>query len=298
VLRRSAILSNVLTIDVEEYFHPTEIQAFVDSSEWGSLPSRVERQVQAILDLLEENEAHATFFTLGWLADRQPALMREIINRGHEIGCHSYMHRLVYDLTPKQFREDTRRAVAAIADSCGVAPTVYRAPSYSITRESFWALELLIESGFTHDSSIYPITHDRYGIQGFERHAQMLHTPSGSILEVPIATVKLANGWVSPIGGGGYLRLLPYRYTAAGIRTINEVEKQPACIYFHPWEIDPQQPRLAKGQIARMRTYTGLQGMRRKVERLLSDFHFSTLTAVHPGQVERPVAAVCRAASF
>ncbi len=282
MIPRDARLSNVLTIDVEEYFHPTEVQAFVDQSGWGTLPSRVERQVHIILDLLEEKRVLATFFLLGWVTERHASLIRAIVGRGHEIGCHSYAHRLVYDLTPAQFRGDTMRAVAAIADICGVTPRVYRAPSYSITRASFWALETLIECGFTHDSSIYPIAHDRYGIEGFERHAHVLATPSGPIHEVPIATVRLASGRIAPIGGGAYLRLLPYRYTAAGIRRVNRVEQQPACIYFHPWEIDPEQPRLAAGRIARMRTYTGLKGMRGKLERLLSEFHFSSLTAVHP----------------
>jgi len=282
VAARNDRILNVLSIDVEEYFHPTEVQAFVQQREWGALLSLVEPEVRLVLDLLEEKGAKATFFILGWVAERRSSLIRAIVERGHEIGCHSYAHGLVYDLTPAQFRHDTMQAVAAIADSCGVTPRVYRAPSYSITRESFWALETLIECGFTHDSSIYPIAHDRYGIAGFERHAHILETPSGPITEVPIATVKLANGRVAPIGGGGYLRLLPYRYTAAGIRRVNMVEQQPACIYFHPWELDPHQPRLATGPIARMRTYTGLNGMRRKLERLLSEFDFSSLTAVHP----------------
>ncbi len=277
-----APLLNVLTIDVEEYFHPTEVQAFLDQSQWETMPSRVERQVNMLLDLLEARRVRATFFMLGWVAEHQPALLRAIAGRGHEIGCHSYAHRLVYDLTPAQFREDTMRAVSTIAGICGVAPRAYRAPSYSITRASFWALETLIECGFTHDSSIYPIAHDRYGIEGFERCAHVLETPSGPIREVPIATVRLAHGQVAPIGGGGYLRLLPYRYTAAGIRRVNRVEQQPACVYFHPWEIDPQLPRLATGLIARLRTYTGLNGMRGKLERLLSEFHFAPLTVVHP----------------
>jgi polysaccharide deacetylase family protein (PEP-CTERM system associated) len=277
--------SNVLSIDVEEYFHPTEIQASIPESHWGELPSRVVPQTELILDLLEAKAVKATFFVLGWVAERHPALIRDIAGRGHEIGCHSYSHRLVYDLTPASFREDTLRAVAAIGEACGVRPRIYRAPSYSITRQSFWALETLVECGFTHDSSIYPIAHDRYGIAGFERHSHVLPTHSGPIREVPIATVRLANGRIAPIGGGGYLRLLPYRYTAAGIRRVNRQEKQPTCIYFHPWEIDPAQPRLAAGAVARLRTYTGLKGMRGKLERLLSEFHFSTLTAVHPAAI-------------
>jgi polysaccharide deacetylase family protein (PEP-CTERM system associated) len=284
-------ISNILSVDVEEYFHPTEVQGSVEQGEWGTLLSRVGPEVGFILDLFEARRVKATFFILGWVAEQYPKLVRTIADRGHEIGCHSYAHRLVYDLTPTQFRHDTIRAVAAIADACGVTPRVYRAPSYSITRESFWALETLIECGFTHDSSIYPIAHDRYGIKGFQRYAHVLETPSGPITEVPIATVELSNGRVAPIGGGGYLRLLPYRYTAAGIRKLNRVEQQPACIYFHPWEIDPYQPRIAEGLVARMRTYTGLRGMRRKLERLLTDFRFSALTAVHPHSIRASASA-------
>lgn len=278
---------NILTIDVEEYFHPSEVQTAVAPGAWGSLPSRVEPEVNEVLDLLDEKRARATFFVLGWVAERHPALPLAIAARGHEIGCHSYAHRLVYDLTPDEFRADTARAVHAIQDACGIAPRVYRAPSYSITRQSLWAIEILVECGFTHDSSVYPIAHDRYGIPGFERRAHRLQTPSGPIVEVPIATVKLANGRCTPVGGGGYLRLLPYRYTAAGLRRINQREQMPACVYFHPWELDPQQPRLANGCIARIRTYSGLKSMRRKLTRLLSEFQFSTLTAVIE-QAENP----------
>jgi polysaccharide deacetylase family protein (PEP-CTERM system associated) len=273
-----APVRNSLTIDVEEYFHPTEVQTTVGPDDWDILPSRIEPQTEVVLTLLEEAGVQATFFILGWVAERRPALLRKIVAAGHEIGCHSYAHQLVYRLTPKQFADDTRRAVTAIEDACDVTPRVYRAPSYSITRESMWALETLIECGFTHDSSIYPIAHDRYGIKGFTRHPHVVETPSGPIHEVPIGTVRLPNGRVAPIGGGGYLRLLPYRYTAAGLRRLNRMEGEPACIYFHPWELDTAQPRIASGRIAQLRTYTGVRGMRRKLEQLLADFRFSTLS--------------------
>jgi polysaccharide deacetylase family protein (PEP-CTERM system associated) len=188
-------------------------------------------------------------------------------------------------MTPAEFRRDTERAVAAIEDTCGVTPKAYRAPSYSITKDSLWSLDILAACGFTHDSSIYPITHDRYGIPGFERHAKTLFTPSGPIFEVPVATVRFGRNRVAPAGGGAYLRLLPYCYTAAGIRRINRIEQQPACIYFHPWEIDSDQPRLACGRISRLRTYAGIGGMMRKLDSLLSDFRFSSLQQVYPGRV-------------
>jgi polysaccharide deacetylase family protein (PEP-CTERM system associated) len=271
---------NVMSVDVEDYFHPTEVQAHLGPSSWDSLPSRVESATMRTLDLLEEHKTSSTFFVLGWVAERYPHLIRSIAAAGHEIGCHSYAHQLVYDLTPAEFRKDTLRAVEVIEAACGVRPRAYRAPSYSITKRSLWALEILADCGFTHDSSIYPIAHDRYGIPGFERHTQILHTPAGPICEMPVATASLGSGRIAPVGGGAYLRLLPYRYTAAGIRRVNEREGMPACIYLHPWELDPEQPRLARSSISRFRTYAGLRSMAGKLSRLLSEFSFSTLTAV------------------
>jgi polysaccharide deacetylase family protein (PEP-CTERM system associated) len=276
---------NALTVDVEEYFHPTEVRSSADLSQWTLLPSRLERQTKVVLELLERHGIQATFFILGWVADNRPGVVRQIANAGHEIGCHSYAHELIYDLTPQTFRRETQRAVRAIEAACGVTPRVYRAPSYSITERSLWALEILVECGFTHDSSIYPISHDRYGIPGFGRHAQTLQTASGPILEIPIATVQLSAGRVAPVGGGGYLRLLPYCYTAAGLRRINNTEKQPACIYFHPWELDTEQPKLARGVVARLRTYSGLKSVPGKLERLVGDFRFSTVGEVYPSAV-------------
>lgn len=269
---------NALTVDLEDYFHPTEVQPY--APDWSSLPSRVEWSTRRVLDVLAESGVHATFFVLGWVAERYPALIRKVAADGHEIACHSYAHRLVYSLSPEEFRADTTRARQVIEDACGVSPTAYRAPSYSITTKSLWALEILAEQGFAVDSSIYPIVHDRYGVAGFERRPVMMPTASGSILEIPISTVRLSGGRIAPVGGGGYLRLLPYAYTAAGIRRLNAEEGRPACIYFHPWEIDPGQPRLASGMVARARTYIGLGGMERKIRRLLRDFSFTTLSAV------------------
>ena len=278
---------NILSIDVEEYFHPAEVRA--PFRQWSSLPSRVEFEVENVLDLLDRHGATATFFVLGWVAERHPRILRQIVKAGHEIGCHSHLHRLIYNLSPQEFREDTEQACRAIEDACGVIPRAYRAPSFSITSRSMWALEILVENGFTHDSSIYPIVHDRYGIPGFGRHAQTLDTPSGPIQEIPVATVVLSKRQTTPVGGGAYLRLLPYRYTAAGIRRMNEEEAKPACIYFHPWELDPDQPRLASGVLSRARTYRGLDGMAQKLERLMTEFEFSTLGAVHGGMEQQHV---------
>lgn len=279
---QSGRITNILSVDVEEYFHPTEVEASVDRSQWDTLPSRVEDETKVVLDLFDECGVKATFFVLGWIAKRHPRLAREIADRGHEIGCHSYLHRLVFGLTPAEFRADTERAAAEIADAVGFRPVAYRAPSYSITNECLWALETLVECGFRYDSSIYPIAHDRYGIRGFERGGHLIRTPSGPIYEVPIATVRLGNGDIVPIGGGAYLRLLPYSYTLAGIRRLNGQEEMPACVYFHPWELDAQQPRIASGLVARMRTYTGLATMHRKIARLTRDFRFAPLGTVYP----------------
>jgi polysaccharide deacetylase family protein (PEP-CTERM system associated) len=273
---------NILTVDIEDYFHPTEVAAYVDATQWETRPSRVERATRRTLELLAGRQARATMFVLGWVAERFPRLVREMDAAGHEIGCHSYAHRLVYEMTPEEFRRDTERAVEAIGAACGKRPRAYRAPSYSIVRESLWALEILVECGFTHDSSIYPIHHDRYGIPGFGRHAQRLETGAGAILEAPVATVQLRGGRVAPVGGGAYLRLLPYRYTAAGVRRINREERQPACLYFHPWELDAGQPRLVGNLLSRWRAYGGLKGMEGKLDRLVREFSLWPLGVVHP----------------
>lgn len=276
---------NIFSVDVEDYFHPTEVQAWAPVEKWDSLPSRVEANTRVVLAALARHKATATFFVLGWVAERFPALIREIAAAGHEIGCHSHNHQLVWELGPERFRQDTLRACDAIEAVCGRRPRCYRAPSYSITRESMWALEVLVECGFTHDSSIYPVRHDRYGIEGFPRHAGPVETARGPILEVPAASVALTSGWTIPAGGGAYLRLLPYRYTAAGIRRLNRVEGKPAMIYTHPWEFDAASPRLARGRIARWRTYAGLGGVRRKIDRLLGEFEFTSLEQAYPVQM-------------
>jgi len=286
---------NALTIDVEEYFHPEEVRSSTAMDRWSSMPSRVEGQMDRVLELLDQYSVRATFFVLGWVADHHPRVVRKILAAGHEIGCHSYAHQLVYTQTRAQFRHDITRAVIAIEDAGGVTPRSYRAPSYSVIQESLWALEVLAEKGFHYDSSIFPVIHDRYGIPGFTRHPKVVETPSGPITEIPGATVEVIAGSFLPVGGGGYLRLLPYRYTAAGIRRINQRENRPACIYFHPWELDVHQPRIAAGVIASARTYWGLEGMEKKLRRLLTDFRFSTLGSVYPAAcVTRPACAVSK----
>lgn len=273
---------NAFTVDVEDYFHPSEVGAGLGPDRWSLLPSRVEYGTSFLLDLLARHRVRGTFFVLGWVASQKPALVRRIAEAGHEIACHSHEHRLIYELSPAEFRADTLSSIRAIQDACGIVPKTYRAPSFSITRKSLWALDILADCGFTHDSSICPIVHDRYGIPGSPRHAHVIETPSGPLVEVPVATVQLSPRRIAPVGGGGYLRLFPYVYTAAGLRRVNVQEKRPACVYVHPWEVDTDQPRLAKNRIARLRTYTGLRSVQQKLTRLLREFQFSTLREVHP----------------
>lgn len=273
---------NAFTVDIEDYFHPTEVGSGLAPDSWSLLPSRVEIGTSFLLDLLARHHVRGTFFLLGWVASQKPALVRRIAEAGHEIACHSNEHRLIYQLSPAEFKADTLAAIRAIRDACGITPRTYRAPSFSITDKSLWALDILADCGFTHDSSICPIVHDRYGIPGAPRHAHLIQTPSGPLIEVPVATVQLSANRIAPVGGGAYLRLFPYAYTAAGLRRMNMQEGKPACVYVHPWELDTDQPRLAKGHIARIRTYMGLGSMARKLKQLLQDFRFSSLCDVHP----------------
>ncbi len=282
---------NALSIDVEEYFHPAEVQRSLSMESWASLPSRIGSQTDRLLELLDRHSVSATFFVLGWVAEHTPGVVWRIARAGHEIGCHSYAHQPVYRLTAAQFRQDTLRAVRAIEDACGITPRVYRAPNYSITTECLWALDILTECGFECDSSIVPITHDRCGIPGFSRSPTLIQTRSGHLFEVPVATIPMGRANI-PVGGGAYLRVLPYRYTAAGIRRVNVTEGRPVCMYFHPWEIDAGQPRLASGLISRLRTYTGLGRMEKKLDRLISEFEFSTVRAVYSGPAAAAIAQV------
>ena len=248
--------NNVVSVDVEDYFHVETFSGVVDRSRWDSYTSRVEANTRRLLELLAELNVHGTFFTLGWVAERFPGLVREIAAGGHELACHSYWHRLIYKLDPAEFREDTRRAKNIIEQVSGQPVLGYRAPTYSVIDRSVWALEILSELGFTYDSSIFPIRHDRYGMPDAPRAPFRFQTPSGPMTEFPITTFRLA-GHNMPVGGGGYLRLLPSLYTRLGLQRVQN-EGIPIVIYIHPWEIDPEQPRLAGGLASRLRHYTNL----------------------------------------
>jgi len=270
-----AAFKNVISVDVEDYFHAEAFAATVDRSQWGSYESRVESNTRRLLDLFSELELEATFFVLGWVAERCPQLVRDTAAAGHELACHSYWHRMVYQLDRSEFREDTHRAKETIEQIAGVPLRGYRAPTYSIVTRSLWAAEILVETGFTYDSSIFPIHHDRYGIPDAPRGPFQLDTPSGPLLEYPIATFRLWGERNLPFGGGGYLRLLPTWYTRLGMRRA-QAETLPVIAYVHPWEIDPGQPRLNGRLISRLRHYTNLGKTYRRLADMLDGGSFTS----------------------
>jgi len=272
-------MNNALTVDLEDYYHVTAFRDSVAREHWNAHESRVERNTDLLLGWFAEAGFQATFFTLGWVAEQNPALVRRIAEQGHEIACHSLRHRLVYEMTPEEFREDTGRAKALLEDVSGKQVYGYRAPSFSITRDSQWAFEILAELGFTYDSSIFPVKHVDYGMPHAPRGPFRVQTRFGSIVEFPMPTLSLGSAR-SPVAGGAYLRLLPYAYTRWGIRYINRHESLPVCVYLHPWEIDTDQPRIRGGLTARIRQYFGLRGTEVKLRRLLNELEFCSLGSV------------------
>ena len=270
---------NAMTVDVEDYFQVSAFNRTVARSRWEDLPSRVTANTERLLHLLAEHDVRATFFVLGWVAERHPSLVALIADLGHEIASHGYSHRLVYEQTQRGFREDVRRAKDVIENAGGQRVEGYRAPSFSITSRTLWALDILIEEGYRYDASIFPIRHDRYGIPGSPRHPYVLTRERGALVEVPGSTARL--GPVNlPVAGGGYFRILPYGWTRWGIARLNEREHRPAVFYLHPWEIDPDQPRLHASWLSRFRHYRHLDQTEPRLRRLLADFRFAPLRQV------------------
>jgi succinoglycan biosynthesis protein ExoA len=267
---------NALTIDVEDYYHVSAFEHCVARDDWASLPARVEESTFRLLDCLAEADVRATFFILGWVAERHPALVRAIARAGHEIGCHSYAHRLVYQQAPADFRADLRRGLGVLQDILGKPVVAYRAPSFSITQQSLWALDVLIEEGITIDSSIYPTYHDRYGIPGTPLEPHRIDRPAGSLWEFPPPVWRFL-GYPLPAGGGGYFRLFPYALTRLALRRINAAGR-PFAAYLHPWELDPQQPRMKPGLLRGFRHYVNLTRTEPRLRQLLCDFPFGTLS--------------------
>ncbi len=268
----SAIL-NALTIDVEDYYHVTAFEGQVQRRDWDQYPSRVVGNTHRILRILERRGIHATFFVLGWVAHRFPELVRAIADAGHEVGSHSYWHRLIYQMTPDEFQADLKQSRVVLEDILSAPVQAFRAPSYSVTRQSLWALEILAADGFHYDSSIHPIWHDRYGIPDAERFP---HRITGDLWEFPPSVLRLGNINV-PVSGGGYFRLYPVHWTALCLRRINSWHF-PFMFYLHPWELDPEQPRVPCKWGTRLRHYLNLASTECKLEWLLDRFHFGKLS--------------------
>jgi len=283
---------NVLTVDVEEYFHGIDFDRTLGREGTARLTSRVVAQTERLLDQLEAHGARGTFFTLGSVAQRFPRLIRAIVARGHELASHGWDHRCVYELGAEGFRQDLRRAKRALETAAGRAVRGYRAPNYSIRRDTPWAFEILAEEGFTYDSSVHPIVHDRYG---FPDAPRFLHRVGGDqgLWEVPVGTAR-AFGTNLPVGGG-FFRLFPTTLLSAAIASVNRREQQPLVLYVHPWEFDPAQPRAPMPAAHRFRHYVGLAGATRKLEALLGRFTFTSVEAAFAPLRLAPAAAAARA---
>lgn len=266
-----------MTVDVEEHFQVSAFEGYVRRDEWEQQPSRVVNNTRRLLDLFDKLELHGTFFVLGWVAERRPGLVREIADRGHEIGCHGYSHRLIYDQRPEEFRDELRHAKALLEDQSGQPVVGHRAASFSIGRGNLWALDELVDAGFEYDSSLFPVRHDRYGMPGAPRSIYRLTTPNGGhLIEVPPSTVVLGR-WTLPVAGGGYLRLYPGAVTDWAIRRIDRSHCA-AVVYVHPWEVDPDQPRVEGLPILRrFRHYVNIDTTERKLQSLASRHRFGTM---------------------
>lgn len=272
-------IKNALTIDVEDYFQVAALAEAVKYDDWSKMECRVEANTDRILSLFDKSGVKATFFTLGWVAERSPELVRRISDEGHEVASHGYSHQLIYNQTPDVFREETIRSKAILEDILGKPVTGYRAASYSITNQSRWALDILAEQGFTWDSSIFPVHHDRYGMPGTPRWPHRLITDKGyELAEFPLSTLKFP-GYTLPIAGGGYFRLFPYWFSKFGLGSINRQGK-PFVFYLHPWEVDPGQPRLNVKWFSRFRHYNNLDQCEVRLTRLLQHFSFTTMSDV------------------
>ena len=277
-------LINAMTVDVEDYFHVSAFADRIARGDWPHYASRVEQNTYRLLRLLERTGVRATCFILGWVAERYPDLVRDIARDGHEIGCHSYWHRLVYDLTPDEFRDDTIRARSVLEEIIGERVMLYRAPSFSITQRNLWALDILAELGFECDSSVYPIRHDRYGIPGADPFPHRVATPAGELFEFPGSVCRLG-GLSIPVSGGGYFRLYPARLTAWMLERVNASAGRPFMFYIHPWELDPDQPRMPGSLRSRFRHYQNLASTKHKLEWLLPRFRLAAMGDVLTAEV-------------
>jgi polysaccharide deacetylase family protein (PEP-CTERM system associated) len=279
VAASSAVL-NAMTVDVEDYFHVAALAKQIDRARWGEMEYRAEASTRRLLDLFAAADIRATFFVLGWVARRSPQLVREIHQRGHEVASHGMSHKLVYDQTPEEFASETYESKALLEDIIGAPILGYRASTYSITKRSLWALDILHEAGFTYDSSIFPIRHDLYGIPDAPVAPARIATPKGaSIVEFPMSTAPMLGARL-PVSGGGYFRLLPYWLTRSGLRKLNTRLQRPFIFYLHPWEVDPGQPRVRTTWKSRLRHYTNLDRCEPRLKRLIEEFRFGRVRDV------------------
>ncbi|MEO8855594.1 MAG: XrtA system polysaccharide deacetylase [Burkholderiaceae bacterium] len=280
------LISNALTIDVEDYFQVSAFAPHIARSSWDTRECRVERNMARILELLESKQTKATFFTLGWIAERYPLLVRNIVQQGHELASHGYGHERASDLSPGAFFEDIKRAKSLLEDLGGVEVKGYRAPSFSIGEGNLWAFDSLVRAGYSYSSSIYPIRHDHYGMPNAPRHS---HQVRPGLLEVPITTLRLFDRNF-PSSGGGYFRLLPYAVSRWMLGRVNATESKPGVFYFHPWEIDAAQPRIAGISLkTRFRHYVNIGRTEARLAHLLEDFRWGRMDHIFLGQAERPV---------
>jgi len=270
-----ADVRHVFSVDLEEYFQVQAFDGVVGREEWSLIPSRVQASTERILDLLDAARATATFFTLGWIADRHPGLVRQISERGHEIASHGYGHELLTRMGADEFRRDLRRSRQALENAVGQPVLGYRAPTFSLVPETAWAFDVLIEEGFEYDSSMFPIRRRGYGFPGANPHVHTLIRPAGRLLEIPMTTTVVA-GLRLPAAGGGWFRQLPYGLTRSGFRQC-EREGRTGMFYIHPWELDPEQPRMPVPILQRVRHYRGLRRMENRLSRLLREFRFTSV---------------------
>jgi polysaccharide deacetylase family protein (PEP-CTERM system associated) len=276
------MMRNAMTVDVEDYFQVSAFEKHIDRADWDRLPHRVERNTHRILDLFDEHGVKATFFTLGWVAERYPELVRRMVNDGHELASHGYSHVRATQQTPTEFFEDVKKTKAMLEDISGAVIKGYRAASYSINDSNMWALQVLAETGHLYSSSIYPVKHDLYGVPDAPRFSFRPHGENG-ILEIPVTTVELL-GKKLPCGGGGYFRLYPYPVSRWAIRRVNHHDRQPGIFYFHPWEIDADQPQQKNiGLKTRFRHYLNLERMEHRLCHLLQDFSWGRMDSVFLG---------------
>jgi len=280
---RSSSTTNAMTVDVEDYFQVSAFEPYVSKADWKNYAGRVEANTDRILQLFDQYDVKATFFTLGWVAQHYPDLVRRIVGAGHDLASHGWDHQRVTTLSEREFAEDLKKSKASLEQVSGTEITGYRAPSYSFTKDNAWAHDVLLEAGYKYSSSIAPIKHDLYGIPDAPRFAH--HYADGKVLELPITTTRVFSKNY-PCGGGGWFRLYPYAVSKWAIDRVNDKDREAAIFYFHPWEIDPDQPRIDNLNLrTRFRHYQNLGQMERKINRLLADYRWRTVPEVYSSEI-------------